>query len=137
MRKTPTRKRPYFKKESAMTAILRDASGKMNHGILFDPPLSLCRGFRFISKDTLHLQLMKMSRLVVTTLSLQTCVFISSVFAAGNIASHTGVFRGPRISSLVGREEMRAPLNTPAWEATGDRDSYKDTKSREEKERND
>ena len=39
MRKKPTRKRPYFKKESAMTAILRDASGKMHHGILFDPPL--------------------------------------------------------------------------------------------------
>ena len=29
------RKRPYFKMESAMTAILRDASGKMHHGILF------------------------------------------------------------------------------------------------------
>ena len=39
MRKQPTRKRPYFKMESAMTAILRDASGKMHHGILFDPPL--------------------------------------------------------------------------------------------------
>ena len=25
--------------ESAMTAILRDATGKMHHGILFDPPL--------------------------------------------------------------------------------------------------
>ena len=33
------RKRPYFKMESAMTAILRDASRKMHHGILFDPPL--------------------------------------------------------------------------------------------------
>ena len=41
MRKKPTRKRPYFKMESAMTAILRDASGKMHHGILFDPPLGL------------------------------------------------------------------------------------------------
>ena len=41
MRKKPTRKRPYFKLESAMTAILRDASGKMHHGILFDPPLGL------------------------------------------------------------------------------------------------
>ena len=40
MRKKPTRKRPYFKMESAMTAILRDASGKMHHGILFDPPLN-------------------------------------------------------------------------------------------------
>ena len=36
MRKKPTRKRPYFTMESALTAILRDASGKMHHGILFD-----------------------------------------------------------------------------------------------------
>ena len=42
MRKKPTRKRPYFKMESAMTAILRDASGNMHHGILFDPPLDRC-----------------------------------------------------------------------------------------------
>ena len=41
MRKKPTRKRPYFTMESAMTAILRDASGKMHHGILFDRRLSL------------------------------------------------------------------------------------------------
>ena len=39
------------------------------------------------------------------------------------VASHAGVFRGARISSLpqtafVGREEIRAPLKTPAWEAT-------------------
>ena len=40
MRKKPTRKRPYFKMESAMTAILCDASGKMHHGILFDRRLS-------------------------------------------------------------------------------------------------
>ena len=33
------------------------------------------------------------------------------------IASHAGVFRGARISSLVGREEIRAPLKMPAWEA--------------------
>ena len=32
----PARKRPYFTMESAVTAILRDASGKMHHGILFD-----------------------------------------------------------------------------------------------------
>ena len=32
MRKKPTRIRSYFKMESAMTAILRDASGKMHHG---------------------------------------------------------------------------------------------------------
>ena len=34
------------------------------------------------------------------------------------LASHAGVFRGARISSLVGREEIRAPLKTPAWEAS-------------------
>ena len=39
------------------------------------------------------------------------------------LASHAGVFRGARISSLSslvflpGREEIRAPLKTPAWEA--------------------
>ena len=49
MRKEPTRKRPYFTMESAMTAILRDASGKMHHGILFDPPL----GVHIINR-TLH-----------------------------------------------------------------------------------
>ena len=47
VRKKPTRKRPYFKTESAMTAILRDASGKMHHGILFDPPLSTKRKWKF------------------------------------------------------------------------------------------
>ena len=36
MRKKPTRKRSYFTTESATTAILRDASGKIHHGILFD-----------------------------------------------------------------------------------------------------
>ena len=41
MRKKPTRIRSYFKMESAMTAILRDASGKMHHGILFDRCLGL------------------------------------------------------------------------------------------------
>ena len=35
MRKKATRKRPSFTMESAMTAILRNASGKMHHGILF------------------------------------------------------------------------------------------------------
>ena len=37
-------------------------------------------------------------------------------------ASHAGVFSGARISSLptkfVGRDEIRAPLKTPAWEAS-------------------
>ena len=36
MRKKPTRKRPDFTMESAMTAILLDASGKRHDGILFD-----------------------------------------------------------------------------------------------------
>ena len=35
MRKKATTKRHYFTMESAMTAILRDASGKMHHRILF------------------------------------------------------------------------------------------------------
>ena len=35
------------------------------------------------------------------------------------LASHAGVFRGARFSSLlVGRDEKRAPLKTPAWEAS-------------------
>ena len=43
MRKKATRKRPYFTMESAMTAILRNASGKMHHGILFAPPLPFAK----------------------------------------------------------------------------------------------
>ena len=35
-----------------------------------------------------HLQLMKVSHLVVRTLSVQTCAFISSVFAAGDRDSY-------------------------------------------------
>ena len=53
MRKKPTRKRPYFKMESAMTAILRDASGKMHHGILFDPPLGIVCVWRMPSLSPL------------------------------------------------------------------------------------
>ena len=35
-----------------------------------------------------------------------------------SLASHAGVFRGARFSTLpVGRDEKRAPLKTPAWEA--------------------
>ena len=52
MRKKPTRKRPYFKMESVMTAISRDASGKMHHGILFDPPLGTCKDL-LVRNDTL------------------------------------------------------------------------------------
>ena len=33
------------------------------------------------------------------------------------VASHVGVFRGACISSLVERDEIRALLKTPAWEA--------------------
>ena len=32
------------------------------------------------------------------------------------VASHAGVFRGARVSS-EGRDEIRAPINTPVWEA--------------------
>ena len=46
MRKKPARKRPYFTMKSAMTAILRDASGKMHHGILFDCRLVFSRTVR-------------------------------------------------------------------------------------------
>ena len=40
MRKKPTRKRPYFTMKSAMSAILRNTSGRMHHGILFDRRLT-------------------------------------------------------------------------------------------------
>ena len=45
MRKKATRKRPHFTIESAMTAILRNASGKMHHGILFAPSLDKAQDF--------------------------------------------------------------------------------------------
>ena len=47
LRKKPTRKRPYFTMESAITAILRDASGKMHHGILFDTAVEVTGIFCF------------------------------------------------------------------------------------------
>ena len=53
MRKKATRKRPYFTMESAMTAILRNASGKMHHGILFAPPLLLAGYLLFCLKKEL------------------------------------------------------------------------------------
>ena len=37
----------------------------------------------------------------------------------GRLVSHAGVFRGPRLSSLVGRDGRRAPLKTPVWEGSG------------------
>ena len=41
------------------------------------------------------------------------------------LASHAGVFRRARLSSLRTRDERRAPLKTPAWEANLPRDSVK------------
>ena len=41
------------------------------------------------------------------------------------LASHAGVFRRARPTSLVGRDERRAPLKTPPWEANLPRDSVK------------
>ena len=41
------------------------------------------------------------------------------------LASYAGVFRRARPSSLVGRDERRAPLKTPAWEANLLRDPVK------------
>ena len=41
------------------------------------------------------------------------------------LASYAGVFRRARPSSLVGRDERRAPLKTSAWEANLPRDSVK------------
>ena len=56
MRKTPTRKRPYFTIKSAMTAILRSASEKMHHGILLDRRLALTRDHTpYIIHTTKHL----------------------------------------------------------------------------------
>ena len=41
------------------------------------------------------------------------------------LAFHSGVFGGARLSSLVGRDERRAPLKTPEWEANLPLDSVK------------
>ena len=46
-------------------------------------------------------------------------VLVTFLNSASHLASHAGVFRRARISSLpFGRDEIRAPLKTPAWEAT-------------------
>ena len=39
----------------------------------------------------------------------------------GRLASQADVFRGARLSSLVGRDGRRAPLKMPAWETSGRR----------------
>ena len=41
------------------------------------------------------------------------------------LAFHSGVFGGARLSSLVVRDERRAPLKTPSWEANLPLDSVK------------
>ena len=41
------------------------------------------------------------------------------------LAFHSDVFGGARLSSLVGRDERRAPLKTPEWEANLPLDSVK------------
>ena len=51
MGKKPTRKGSYFTMESAMTAILRDASGKMHHWILFDRYLGWNFLVEFLTRD--------------------------------------------------------------------------------------
>ena len=43
--------------------------------------------------------------------------WVENIFVSRNwVASHAGVFRGARVSS-EGRDEIRAPINTPVWEA--------------------
>ena len=43
---------------------------------------------------------------------------INPTSSVAKVASHAGVCRGVRFSSSpVGRDERRAPLKTPAWEA--------------------
>ena len=43
--------------------------------------------------------------------------WVENIFVSRNwVASHAGVFRGARFSS-EGRDEIRAPINTPVWEA--------------------
>ena len=51
MRKKPTTKPPYFTMESAMTAILRDISEKMHHGILFDRRLGAAHTYIAYIRD--------------------------------------------------------------------------------------
>ena len=47
------------------------------------------------------------------------------LYAESFLASHAGVFRGARFSSLLVRDEKRAPLKTPAWEAKSFREEQK------------
>ena len=60
--------------------------------------------------------------MLVVTQSLR--FFDETSSAPLRVASHAGVYRGARFSFifisslLVGRDEKRAPLKMPAWEAT-------------------
>ena len=54
---------------------------------------------------------------IVENDSIFTLVCLWCGRTSGRVASHAGVFRGARISSLS--DEIRAPLTTPAWEASG------------------
>ena len=58
MRKKATRVRPYFTMESVMTAILRGASGKMHHGILFARRLAIFKRIPAILEYGVHILLL-------------------------------------------------------------------------------
>ena len=47
-------------------------------------------------------------------LHLFPAIFVKRPWSCSSVASHAGVFRGAR----MGREEIRAPLKTPAWKAS-------------------
>ena len=67
----------------------------------------------FLSNNHSHTQLFRYG--VYLEVMLCVCCFHPALL---HIASHAGVFRGARIRiRILGREEIRAPLKTPAWEA--------------------
>ena len=61
---------------------------------------------------------------------LQALPHFPSLDVSCDVASHAGVFCGARISSLPkGRDEIRALLKTPAWEARCDAEFKNVTKT--------
>ena len=63
----------------------------------------------------------KNSRFRLAKKQLCTCITLFCTLRSRScttVASHAGVFRGGRFSSLLGRDEKRVPLKTPAWEAS-------------------
>ena len=86
----------------------------------------LCTGCRNVS----HCQQQSYSGLRSPGRSYSTYLWNDSWILICNIrseiASHAGVFRGARFSSLptkfVGRDEKWAPLKTPAWEARSEKE---------------